>query len=61
MTKEEYEERQRRLDEDIEDARLTLNRARARFDQLCDDARALRVEWQEQQRKATTKDGKPAN
>ncbi|HEX5565413.1 MAG TPA: hypothetical protein VFY14_00460 [Streptomyces sp.] len=50
MTEEEYEERRRRLSEDIEDARQTLNRARSRYDQLCDELRNLRQDWKEQHR-----------
>ncbi|GAA1065184.1 hypothetical protein [Streptomyces asiaticus] len=53
MTKEEYEERQRRLATDIEDARQALNRARARYDQLCEESRNLRIDWREQQAKST--------
>ena len=51
MTKDEYENRQRRLSADIEDARKALVLAQARFDDLCRDSRALRIEWQEQERR----------
>ncbi|MFD7995537.1 hypothetical protein [Streptomyces mexicanus] len=49
MTREEYEEKRRRLSEDAEDARKALNRARARYEQITDELRDLRIEWQEQQ------------
>ena len=54
MTREEYEERQQRLAADIDDARKTLQNAKSRFDQLCEEARNLREDWQEQQRRANT-------
>lgn len=54
MTKDEYEARQRRLADDIEDARQALARARHRFDDLCTEARNLRLDWQEQQREQAT-------
>lgn len=50
MTEEEYEERKRRLGENIEDARKALNKARSRYDQLCEDARELRYQWRQQQK-----------
>ncbi|GAA2629453.1 hypothetical protein [Streptomyces axinellae] len=50
MTREEYEDRRRRLSSDMEDARQTLNRARARYDKLADEMRTLRIEWQEAQK-----------
>ena len=49
MTPEEYEDRRRRLAEDTESARRTLNSARASYDRLCDEMRLLRLEWQAQQ------------
>jgi hypothetical protein len=52
MTREEYEEQQRRLDAEIEDARKAFNAARSRWDQLCEDARDLRYQWREQQKAA---------
>ena len=48
LTEEEYEERQRRLEEDIEDARKAFNAARSRWDQLCEEARELRYQWRQQ-------------
>ncbi|NED75378.1 hypothetical protein G3I51_24245 [Streptomyces sp. SID9944] len=49
MTREEYEEKRRRLSEDAEDARKALIRARAVYDSICTDLTNLRYEWQEQQ------------
>jgi len=54
MTREEYEERRRRLEADAADAKKTLNRARAVYDGICDELRNLRVDWQEQQKAAAT-------
>ncbi|MFF6966283.1 hypothetical protein ACFY9G_23310 [Streptomyces anthocyanicus] len=50
MTREEYEEKRRRLAEDAEDARKVLNRARSRYEQITSELQNLRVEWQEQQK-----------
>jgi hypothetical protein len=52
MTRDEYEERQRRLADDAEDARQAYIRAKALYDGICDDMRKLRIEWQEQQKAA---------
>ncbi|MET8694746.1 hypothetical protein ABZV65_19635 [Streptomyces bauhiniae] len=52
MTEEEYQDRKRRLEADIEDARKAFNKARSRYDQLCEDARELRYQWREQQKAA---------
>lgn len=52
MTEEEYEERKRRLEEDIEEARRAFNKARSWYDQLCEDARELRYQWREQKKTA---------
>ncbi|MGW7630549.1 hypothetical protein ACWGKO_16665 [Streptomyces griseoincarnatus] len=52
MTREEYEEKQRRLAADAEDARKAYIRAKAVYDGICDDMRNLRLEWQEQQKAA---------
>ncbi|WP_158102056.1 hypothetical protein [Streptomyces glaucescens] len=52
MTREEYEEKHRRLEADAEDARKAYIRAKTVYDGLCDDMRNLRIEWQEQQRAA---------
>lgn len=49
MTEEEYEERRSRLSADAEDARKALNKARARYDEITDALRDLRVAWREQQ------------
>ncbi|NEA52415.1 hypothetical protein [Streptomyces sp. SID10815] len=49
MTREEYEEKRRRLGADAADAKKALTRARAVYDNICDDLRNLRYEWQEQQ------------
>lgn len=40
------DERERRLKADAEDARKALNRARARYDGLCDELRDLHLERQ---------------
>jgi hypothetical protein len=50
MTREEYEERARRLKTEIEDARKALMQTRGRYDRLCDEARDLRYAWRDQQR-----------
>lgn len=55
MTEEEYENRRRRLEADIADAKKAYNAARARFDDLCDELRNLRIDWQEQQKKIHAK------
>ena len=52
MTRDEYEQQQQRLEADIEDARKAFVTARARYDQLCEDARELRWRWQQQNRPA---------
>ncbi|MFI9194130.1 hypothetical protein ACIG0A_33130 [Streptomyces californicus] len=54
MTREEYEERYRRLEADAADAKKTLNRARATYDGICEELRNLRIDWTEQQRRQTT-------
>lgn len=51
MTREEFEDLERRLAADIEDARKVLNAARDRFDRLCEEARILRYGWRDQQKK----------
>ncbi|MER8002948.1 hypothetical protein [Streptomyces sp. NPDC095613] len=58
MTREEYEEKQRRLEADAADAKKTLNRARAVYDGICDELRNLRIDWNEQQRAANRADEK---
>ncbi|MFE9286700.1 hypothetical protein [Streptomyces olivaceus] len=52
MTEDEYEERKRRLEEDIEDARKAFVNARSRYDQLWEDAQELRYQWRQQQKAA---------
>jgi hypothetical protein len=50
LTDAEFDERERRLRADAEDARQTLNRARAHYEQLCDELRDLRIARREQQK-----------
>ncbi|MFJ6729385.1 hypothetical protein ACIQPQ_31235 [Streptomyces sp. NPDC091281] len=50
MTRDEYEAQRRRLEADAEDARNTLNRARVTYDTICNQLRALRIEWNEQEK-----------
>lgn len=50
MTREEYEEKRRRLEADAEDAKKSYVRAKAVYDQICTDLRNLRVDWNEQQK-----------
>lgn len=52
MTKDEYEERMRRLAADAEDARKTLARAQQNFDVICEDMATLRFQWGLEQRQA---------
>ncbi|MFI6653280.1 hypothetical protein ACIBI8_37530 [Streptomyces sp. NPDC050529] len=52
MTREEYEEKRRKLSADAEEARESLNRARAAYEGVTDQLRELRIEWQEQQKAA---------
>ncbi|NUP15406.1 MAG: hypothetical protein HOZ81_04745 [Streptomyces sp.] len=54
MTREEYEEKRRRLEADAEDARKTYIRAKSVYDGICDELRNLRIDWNEQQ-----KEGQP--
>lgn len=49
MTREEYEEKRRRLEADAEDAKKTYIRAKAVYDTICEDLRDLHLDWQEQQ------------
>ncbi|WP_282204503.1 hypothetical protein [Kitasatospora fiedleri] len=42
-TADELDERERRLRADFEDARTTLNRARANFDRIADELRDIRL------------------
>lgn len=50
MTREEYEEKRRRLEVDAEDAKKAYIRAKSVYDGICDELRNLRVDWQEQER-----------
>lgn len=50
MTREEYEEKRRRLEADAADAKAAYNRARVLYDGICDELRNLRIDWQEQQK-----------
>lgn len=50
MTREEYEERRRRLEADAADAKKAYIRAKSVYDGICDNLRNLRTDWQEQQK-----------
>lgn len=50
MTREEYEEKRRRLEADAADARKAYIRAKSVYDGICDELRNLRVTWNEQER-----------
>lgn len=52
MTREEYEERRRRLEADAADAKKAYIRAKSVYDGICDELRNLRVDWNEQQKEA---------
>ncbi|GHC38008.1 hypothetical protein GCM10010348_76590 [Streptomyces anthocyanicus] len=52
MTREEYEEKRRRLEADAADAKKTYNRARTVYDGICEELRNLRIDWNEQQKAA---------
>ncbi|MFG2913313.1 hypothetical protein ACGF0D_10540 [Kitasatospora sp. NPDC048298] len=54
LTAEQWNERERRLDADIEDARKALNLARDHFDRLCEERREMR--YQRRQQLATTEE-----
>lgn len=47
LTAAEWDERERRLDADIADARKALNAARAWFDRLCEERREMRLDRQQ--------------
>ncbi|MFF7335470.1 hypothetical protein [Streptomyces sp. NPDC008150] len=49
LTQERYEEQRRRLEADAEDARKAYNKAKARYDGVCEEMRELRIEWRKQQ------------
>lgn len=50
MTREEYEEKRRRLEADAEAAKRTYIRAKSVYEGICDELRNLRVDWNEQQK-----------
>ncbi|WP_369212716.1 hypothetical protein [Streptomyces flavofungini] len=50
MTRDEYEEKRRRLEADADNAKKALTRARAMYDGICDELRNLRIDWNEQQK-----------
>lgn len=52
MTREEYEERRRRLEADAADAKKAYVRAKSAYDGITDELRNLRIDWQEQQKAA---------
>ncbi|MFB6568249.1 hypothetical protein [Streptomyces noursei] len=58
MTREEYEEQKQHIEAEAEEARQEFVRARKRYDQLCEHARELRRQWQEQQKAADRFDEK---
>ncbi len=49
MTREEYEEKRRRLEADAADAKKAYVRAKSVYDSVCDDLRNLRIDWQKQE------------
>lgn len=51
MTKEEYEEKRRRLEADAADAKKAYARAKSIYNNITDELRNLRIDWQEQQRR----------
>lgn len=50
MTKDEYEQMQRELGEQAEEARRVYLDAKGAYDRICDKMRNLRIEWQEANR-----------
>lgn len=48
MTRDEYEQKQRELGEQAEEARKDYLDAKGVYDRICDQMRDLRVEWREQ-------------
>jgi hypothetical protein len=50
VTKDEYEQKQRELGEQAEEARQVYLDAKAAYDRICDRMRNLRIEWQEANR-----------
>lgn len=51
MTREEYEERDRRLAADIDAAYEAFNKARDYWDGLCRERRDLHHQWRQQRKK----------
>jgi hypothetical protein len=49
MTREEFEERERRLTAEIDAAYAAFNRARDYWDGLCMERRDLRWQWRQQE------------
>ena len=49
MTRDEYEEKRRRLEADAADAKKTYIRAKSAYEGICEELRNLRIDWQEQQ------------
>jgi F0F1-type ATP synthase membrane subunit b/b' len=54
LTAEQWDERERRLDADIADARKALQNAQGHFDRLCEERREMR--YQRRQQLATTEE-----
>jgi predicted nucleic acid-binding Zn-ribbon protein len=52
VTREEYDDRMRRLEANAEDARKSLQRAQANFDSICEEMAALRHQWRHQEQEA---------
>lgn len=48
LTADEWDDRERRLDADINDARKALNIARDHFDRLCEGRREMRYQRRQQ-------------
>lgn len=53
MTREEYEEKRRRLEADAADTKKTYIRAKSVYEGVCEELRNLRIDWNEQQRNQT--------
>lgn len=50
MTRQEYEEKRRRLEADAADTKKTYIRAKSVYEGVCEELRDLRIDWNEQQR-----------
>ena len=48
MTRDEFEAQLRRLNDDIDAAYATLQRARQQWDRLCEERLDLKCRWREQ-------------